>query len=81
LGLGNGDAAHIISICSAVARKQPVEGGKEATRLTLRLARVDIMLSLTIAPFINGTILILTASAFYAHGLHRIAGIEACWPP
>lgn len=67
---------HNLYLHSAIARKVSPKPGEQGIRQAMRLATVDIGLSLLVATLINGGILVLAACAFHAHGQVVVADIE-----
>ena len=55
---------------------QPTDAGK---REAMRFATIDIVVALTLAIFVNASILVLAASTFHAAGMTEVVGIEEAY--
>lgn len=53
--------------------------GEPGTRRAIAGATIDALLSLTLALLVNAAILVTAASAFHAHGLRQVAGLEQAY--
>jgi manganese transport protein len=67
---------HNLYLHSAVVQTRRFERSESGKRDAIRFATIDSTLALALARLINGSILILAASAFYADGQTNVAEIQ-----
>ena len=70
---------HNLYLHSAIVqtREHPLtDGGK---KMAIKYATIDSTLALTLALFVNASILIVSAGVFFRHGYHEVQGIEKAY--
>lgn len=67
---------HNLYLHSAVVQTRDYEETVEGKKEAIKFSAIDSTVALGIAFFVNASILIVSASAFYTHGLHEVAEIQ-----
>jgi len=66
---------HNLYLHSALVKSRRYERSEQGMRQAIKFSRLDVMIALSLAIFVNGAILILAASTFHGKGLGEV-GIE-----
>ncbi|HEV8353000.1 MAG TPA: Nramp family divalent metal transporter [bacterium] len=67
---------HVVFLHSALTQRRIVPQDETQARRLFRFEVVDVLLAMGLAGLVNGAMLIMAASTFYAHGLTQVATIE-----
>ena len=70
---------HNLYLHSSIVQTRNFERTEEGMREAIRFSTIDIVVALTLAIFVNASILILAASTFHAGGLTEVVGIEEAY--
>ena len=70
---------HNLYLHSSLVQTRAFQRTDPGKREAIRFATIDIVVALTLAIFVNASILILAASTFHASGLTEVAGIEQAY--
>jgi manganese transport protein len=70
---------HNLYLHSALVKSRDFQRTDTGKREALRFATIDIVVALTLAIFVNASILILAASTFHASGMTGVVGIEEAY--
>ncbi|WP_428663832.1 Nramp family divalent metal transporter [Reyranella sp.] len=64
---------HNLYLHSALVKSRAYERTVQGIRQAIRYSRIDVVVALTLAIFVNGAILILAASAFHGRGMDEVS--------
>jgi manganese transport protein len=67
---------HVVFLHSALTQRRIVPQDAAQARRLFRFELIDVVIAMGLAGLVNGAMLIMAASTFYAHGLTQIATIE-----
>jgi manganese transport protein len=70
---------HNLYLHSSIVQTRNFERTPDGMREAIRFSTLDIVMALTLAIFVNASILILAASTFHAGGLTDVVGIEEAY--
>jgi manganese transport protein len=67
---------HVVFLHSALTQRRIVPQDEGQARRLFRFELIDVVLAMGLAGLVNGAMLIMAASTFFAHGLTQVATIE-----
>jgi manganese transport protein len=70
---------HVIFLHSALTQGRIVVRDREKLRKLLRFELIDVLIAMCVAGAVNGAMLLMAASTFYAQGLHEVGSIEEAY--
>jgi manganese transport protein len=70
---------HVIFLHSALTQGRIVVRDREKLKRLFRYEVIDVMIAMCIAGAVNGAMLLMAASTFYAQGLHEVGTIEEAY--
>jgi manganese transport protein len=70
---------HNLYLHSSIVQTRRFERSDRGISEAIRFSTIDVMVALTLAIFVNASILILAASTFHQHGLTEVVGIEQAY--
>ena len=70
---------HNLYLHSSIVQTRRFERSKRGIREAIRFSTIDVVMALTLAIFVNASILILAAATFHQHGLTEVVGIEQAY--
>ena len=70
---------HNLYLHSSIVQTRDFERTDAGRREAMRFATIDVVMALTLAIFVNASILVLAASTFHAAGMTEVVGIEEAY--
>jgi manganese transport protein len=70
---------HNLYLHSSIVQTRRFERSQTGIREAIRFSTIDVVMALTLAIFVNASILILAAATFHQHGLTEVVGIEQAY--
>jgi len=70
---------HNLYLHSSIVQTRAFERTDRGLREAMRFSTIDVVVALTLAIFVNGSLLVLAASTFHAAGMTEIVGIEEAY--